>query len=398
MGLINTIKNKLSLRTTPSLASWFLGDSDCTDLKARGYVRLSDCPEVRMGIERIADLVSMMTIHLMQNDTSGDVRIQNALSRKIDINPNKYMTRQLWVHWIVKTVLLDGNSIIYPEFKEGLINDLIPIPSEKVRFESHGNDYKIIIGKKTYNYDEVLHFRINPKEQTPWMGQSYKVVLKDVVDNLKQASYTTNEFMSNRVIPNLIVKVDAMTDELANQEGRARVYDKYLTASKAGEPWIIPSGLMDVQQVKPLTLNDIAIKDTIQLSKETVAGILGVPAFLLGSGNYNEKQYNHFIQTRIAVIAKAIEQELTKKLLYAPDLYFKFSIQSLYSYGFNERANVYSRLYSMGLYTGNEVRDKLGDSPIEGLDELTILENYIPVDKIGDQKKLGGEVDEQEEN
>lgn len=48
-----------------------------------------------------------------------------------------------------------------------------------------------------------------------------------------------------------------------------------------------------------------------------------------------------------------------------------------------------------GWITGNEARDRINLEPKEGLDELKVLENYIPADKSGDQKKLiGGNDDE----
>ena len=76
------------------------------------------------------------------------------------------------------------------------------------------------------------------------------------------------------------------------------------------------------------------------------------------------------------------------RLLLSPSRYFRLNPRSLYAYSMADLSSVACDLYVRGLMTGNEVRDWLGMTPKKDLDQLVMLENYIPAGMIGDQKKL----------
>lgn len=363
------------------------------DMTCSGYTDLAHNPEICAAVDRIASLIGSMTIYLMQNTDGGDVRVKNGLSRVVDIEPNEYMGRSNFIQWIVKTMLLDGrgNAVVLPKTRKGLLKRLDPIPSAFVSFVEYGErSYKISISGKECDPKDVLHFAINPDSYYPWKGTGYSIALADVANNLKQAASTEKGFMQSEWKPSLIVKVDAMIDEFSSPEGRAKLLDEFASSNKAGEPWLIPAEQFSVEQVRPLTLSDLALADFVKLDKTTVATILGVPPFVLGVGEFKRDEWNNFISSRIMPVAQILEQEFSRKLLYSPDFFFRFNVRSLYNYSLEETIKAGAEMVDRMAMTRNEWRSWIGLPPSEGMDELLALENYIPVDRLGDQKKLNG--------
>ena len=307
------------------------------------------------------------------------------------------MIRSTFIQWIVKTMYLDGNgnAIVYPETKRGLLNDLKPVPASMVSFIPQGVwDYTVLINGAEYDPDQVLHFALSPDGEYPWKGEGLKVVLKDVVDNLKQAAKTEKGFMSSKWKPSLIIKVDADNEEFSTPEGRSKILKNYVDTAEAGEPWLLPGEQFQVEQVKPLSLSDLALADMVELDKKTVASILRIPPFVLGVGEFKKEAWNNFIDTTIMPLAQMIQQVLTKCVLIKPEWYFKFNPRSLYNYSLTEVISAGGEMVDRMAMRRNEWRDWAGLPPDAEMTELLALENYIPANRLGDQGKLvqnGGE-------
>ncbi len=215
-------------------------------------------------------------------------------------------------------------------------------------------------------------------------------MITQTVNNLLQANVTKKGFLQSKWKPSLIISIQADVEELQDPELRSKILGSYTDTTSTGEPWLIPAGEIDVKTVQPLTLNDLAIQDSITLDIKTIAACFGIPPFMVGVGDFNKDEYNNFISTTIMGIAMIIQQEMSKKLLYSPELYFKFNPKSLMQYNLTEQVQFVKELTSVGMLNRNEGRTEFDYAPvdIDGMNDYIVLENYVPVADVGKQKKL----------
>lgn len=382
---------KREKKENPATIAWLMGVGE-EGICVQGYTPLDKNPEIVTACRKIAELVGMLTIHIMENTDSGDKRIINELSAKLDINPNPVMTRKAFIEAIVMNMLLygKGNAFAVVKTSDGYLGSINPIPASKatINESADGYSYTVTIDGRIYQPDDILHFRYGVDKNYLWKGSGINVLLKDLAENLKQASATEKAFFSSKWKPSMIVKVDALTEEFASPSGRQKLLESYAQSSNAGDPWLIPADQFQVEQVRPLSLSDLALADNVTLDKRAVAAIIGVPAFLLGVGDYKKDEWNSFVNSTVKSIVMDLQQEMTKKLILSPKWYVKFNIMSLLDWDITTISTVFCALNDRGIVDGNEVRDRIGMSPREGLDELRVLENYIPADMAGNQKKL----------
>jgi len=396
------IKSMVRIRSEPKKdknAAMVFSLADFDKYCETGYTKLENNADVQTCIKVIADLISSMTIMLMENTGRGDIRVKNGLSRKIDIDPYSLGTRKTLMFAAVRELLLTGNSILLPTTNGGYLDDLTPIPDAEYSFTTLDKGYEIRYKGEVFAHDEIIHFVNNPGRQNTWQGEPYKVYLKDVIDNLNTTQKVKKRFYTKDYKPNVMFYFNSDTDDFQGLEGRDELLKKWVETGE-GKPYILPAELIEAKTIPAMSISDLAINDSVALDKKTICSIFGVPPFLLaiggsrsGSSSFDQREWNNFINRTILPICTGLAQELTRKLIYHERWYFTFNLKSIMAFDFEARVSAFFNGRKIGAVSPNEVRLVLGLEPIDDpiMDKISILENYIPIEDIGNQKKLNKE-------
>lgn len=386
MGIFN--RKRAEPQTRNSATTAFILNDEIPS----GYIRAMDAEPVKICINKIADLVSNMTLQLMENTDKGNVRLKNDVARVFDIDPNAYMTRKTFIYNIARDLCTTGNAVVYPHFKDEDISSFDYWRVADYHFTNRTeNSYMIMKKGVAYKPNTLCHLVLNPDEYYPYLGTGFKGLVKNAVEMVCQGQSTKKAFLKSEFKPAMIISVNADIEALQTADGREKVLSSYISNKEQGKPWVIPAGEIDFKTVAPLSLQDLAINEGIELDLKTIACGIGVPPFLVGIGSFNKDEYNNFISTTIRSIAEVIQQGLSTVLIN-PLWFCKFNAKSLMYYDLKELTTLTKEMVSIGVESRNEGRQDLGLSPVDddGMDERTVLENFIPVYATGLQNKLKG--------
>ena len=371
---LNTRSGKVGIVSSKD----FMNGGDCNS-----YTPLLKNDAVYSCINYIAKLVASLSIKQYEYmETGGKVSIYDGITRKLNDTPNEKQTRYAFIYELVSTILADGvaYAIMIPQTvtvegeKKLGIGEIILVDGVGFDGENYIVDNQIIEPK------DIMVFESSTIDVT--MGS----LLKSILNNLKLADETKSVFYGGAYMPNLIFKMNSESDiwseeeRTFNDEGAPiitqpivqKIIDRFFKPKK-GDPMLIPDQLFDVEQVKPLSLKDIAINESVQLDKKRISSIFGVSAYVVGEGTFNKDEFQHDVITTITPLCVMIEKEITRKILKSPMRAFSFNVDSLLRGNVAERTALYTSLTNASAIKTNEIREREGLDWIEGGDEIIVV-------------------------
>jgi len=136
---------------------------------------------------------------------------------------------------------------------------------------------------------------------------------------------------------------------------------------------------------------------TRQFQVTDVARIFGVPPHMIqdlerSTNNNIEQQSIEFVQYSLMPCVIRIEQEFTKKLIREdekPMVFIEGNADALLRGDAKTRAEFYSKMWSIGSLSANEIRAKENENPIEGGDKYFVPSNYQTIERA--QSNIEGE-------
>jgi HK97 family phage portal protein len=309
--------------------------------------------------------------------------------------PNVWQTSFLWRQQMVVHLLTRGNYYArILDHGDGIIDDLIPLDPDRVTVTQRP-DFAL-----KYNYqptdgtdpiiipqEQMLHIRGLSSD-----GRLGRAPIGDARESFGAALATqeyTGKYWADGAEPSAVLKVKGKLQKDQADRMREIWNDDHQGSRNAHKVHVLGE---DASFEKiDIPAEDAQFIETRRFQRADIAGIFGVPMFLLQSDTStatyasSEQFMLSFVTHCIRPWAVNIETALHQKLFTAPQLYFpEFNLDAILRGDLKSRYEAYAIARNWGLLSKDEIRARENENPVEGGDD------YRSTAEIQNAKQLQG--------
>lgn len=354
-------------------------------------------------VDVISDAIASQTWeHLQYNKVTGwSADEMSDIAYMLNVEPSVSMSRFILMKTIVSKMLLEGNGYI----RVHRLPNGHPYELELIR-----DNVKVYLMNDRRLYYVIVYS--NGDQSTPIPADDIIHILNYTYDGLIGVSTLTHATNSLSLAQSAESSAKGFFSSGANMSGILSVTGK-LTPEKAlaiKDSWAKafsitegqPGGIAVMEgglEFKPVTVNpkDAQMLETRQFNVIDICRFFGVsPSKVFDSSNLTYSNIESFqlgfITDTISPLDSKIEAEVNRKLLRPSQrktTKLNLNLSELLRGNMDSTANYYTKMLSVGAYTPNQIRNKIGQPKVEGGDKSYVPLNLIPVDTpITQNKKI----------
>jgi HK97 family phage portal protein len=304
-------------------------------------------------------------------------------------DPNIDETRFQFFYNSAKDYFSFGNVYWYKYDVDGEIVSLFRLNPSSVRVKRNDYNQKIFMyNGEEYTSEKIVHIP-SRYGYNGLVGQSIFNECNRIFSNSFELDDYINNSFNNSIGKRLVIDINRHmqnpTDDQI-EELKKLFISNYAGTKNAGVP-LIKSGNIDYSMIDT-GLNDNKSSQLVEnreFQEKEIAKLFGVPLPLLnGTETSNiESLYTIFIENSIRPLATQFEQVINKMIPFHERdfIYFEYSYNSLMKTSLQTRIDTYSKQFTNGILTPNEIRKRENLPPAheKSGDTLFIPSNLIPL-------------------
>lgn len=337
-------------------------------------------------VELLSQTISTLPLQVYKEDEKGG-RIPDKKSRLwmlLNECPNAWMTPCEFLSTMVTNRMLKGNA--YAQIVRDGTGEpvaLIPLSPEQM-------EVSVVEGGEVYTYyqDGVISV-IAPENMIHWKGLGNGFIGLSKLDYMRASANEAINAQDNATAlygmsskPTGVLQTDQALDDKQIQALKARFNG--MATKKSTGLYVVDRGLKYTQM--SLTPADAQLLETRKFSVEEICRWFGVPGVLVGAsgqttwGSGIQQVVEGFHKFTVSPLCTQLEQALSRRLVpIGASTVIEFQYDAFLRSTPEARSAYYQAMVSCGAMTRNEIRRLENLPPVEGGDELTVLENYKPV-------------------